>query len=313
MNETFEIFDLNPIEYYYAAQIANQNLLASVRQELKPFETPNSCIIATGSHGKQESFRVSKIEIVLITDEKKDKSEEIKSNLQKFVRGNSKVFELGPGRDLEIKALNEQAPLSFVGGASESVYPDRVLNSYFLGGNIALYQIARRRVLEELSANNTQSRRIRRKMRTQIKDYRKTCRTGIFRRLSVFDPQSATAFYYEDYNNYRNSRLGVKVGPLRLIQRHLDLLAAQIPSEIEIDAIPTTTIERIHFYHALKLLDKPDDISEAYAYFLKAYHQLQRAFEQRPDKIAVVQFDQDEFNQHLAQVVDFSLQHSRPA
>ncbi len=280
-----------PLEYYYATQTANLSLLEEIGKEITHFVPSGMCAVATGSHGKLESYRVSRLEIILIA-----KSEDLLSRhhllaLHDFIVQNPELLELGISDKVDVKALDDEIPFSYVNKNPRIVYPDRLLNSHFLVGDHHIYEQARQRVYNEIRMSNNRGKRIRRYMRSQAKSYRQACRTGFYRKQQVFDVENGIAYYYEGSEDYRFNRLGLKLGFLRLVQRRLDLLSSKVPVDVPISHIPTTTLERMSFFENLGLLSTDKLHHEAYAYFLMKYHQLQKNFESDPTKVSSVQLD----------------------
>ncbi len=291
---------LLPTEYYYSVQVANKALLKDVATNIRHYTPDHVCCVATGSHGKLESYSVSKIEIILIFKSQDDLISYPPNSLNAFIRRNPDLLEFGIEKEVELKNLDSNIPLSYVAQSKELVYPDRLLNAFYLCGDKDLFSKARNRVFNELIDSPWRTR-IYRKMKKQYREYLRACTTGVFRHQQIFDTPLGVTYYYEGASDYRQNRFGFKPAFLRIVQRKLDLLTSQLPNSNE--EIPTSTLKRIEYFTHLGLLPNSDKLSEAYTFFLQEYHKSQKRYEQNPTKLTVTPFDRDKFETHAKNIL----------
>lgn len=251
------------------------------------------CLIVPGSDGKKERHPQSKTEIILLLDQNNPQLE--KEVRKKIVISRSKNPTIGP---LEIKIVGqEKSPLSFFNHSPQRVYPDRVLNSYLLIGDPSLYFKARQQVLEEM-----QTKKVRSKMRNQLRQYKKAIATGQYRGLAVFSEEKGEQYYFENANS-KEIRFGFKIAFLRAVQRKLDLLTINLIKEGKesVDtlakSLPTNTAARIEYLAQRGFLnqDLAPRLQMAYLWFLKNYHQTQETFSKNKHQIAAVPFNKKRF------------------
>ena len=303
--------NLDPVEYYGLLEIVNinyQNLLRGFL-EGKLGNLDEVCLILTGSDGKRERHCQSRTEIIIIGNNQSlvlGTREEI----GKIFGENGVPLESNPSDCLpEGRTLDEN--LSYAYNNRELVYPDRVLHSQFLIGSKEIYQQAILKVLDEIITDG----RIYDHVRRQLNDYKKAFREGDYRGQTIFSWGDGIQ-WYEENKDPKLSRLGFKMGPLRAVQRKLDVITFkalrhddQLKGKIReryVEGGLSNTLVRIEFLSQIGLIpeDLKNKLIEAYYWFLQQYHQAQENYKQtrRPVELA---FDIDLGDYHRGIIEKF--------
>ncbi|MGB9707575.1 MAG: hypothetical protein ACPL1D_02380, partial [Microgenomates group bacterium] len=250
----FDCFNLPPVEYSGLVLVCCQNRRNELRTLLNnviPEELSQKlAVIIIGSDGKEERHPQSKTELVILYQNTED-------DLQKKIK--LALSQLGDPTLLieDFKNISE-GTLSFYNNDPKTIYPDRILNSILVWGDVSIYTKARIKVLLEMTEDSNQGKRIREEIKKQLSAHRQTTKTGRFRNQVVFDN---TYQYYFESDNPKEWRHGFKMGPLRAVQRRLDLLTIEAFKKgkltlDEIESLPTNTVERIDFFVTHGLIDK---------------------------------------------------------
>lgn len=300
--KNFNPFNLPPEEYRGLVITCCQNYRQEIRariEEIFPYELINSlAIISVGSDGKEERHPQSKTELVILCEEK-EMFDQISSLTSKINDQNLHCD--------EIRVINEET-LSFYKNNPQTIYPDRILNSILIWGNPEIYQKARKKVLQEMAENDSRGKKIREEIKTQISTYKKTTKIGKYRNQQVFDDNFQ--YYFED-NDPKKLRFGLKMGPIRAVQRKLDFFTIQGFQKGKIlnpEELPTNTIERIDLLTKIGVLDEnfSQKLKEAYLWFLREYHRIQEVFK-NSDRTQVIHlaFIQNEFEKYREIVLQF--------
>lgn len=308
--QTTLCYNLDPIEYGGLLDCVSQIRKSELRSILKEVEDnwgEEIALILTGSDGKGERHPQSKTEIILLS--KNPNISECVS--QKILDTLSETPEKDSFESIEIKNLGEE-PLSFYEGNPSRVYPDRILGGYYLLGDKEIFNNARRCVVEEMSNPGQLGSKIRREISSQIKAYRKTMRTGVFRQQIVFDPTSGIQFYFEG-PDWKENRMGLKMGPIRATQRKMDLLIAHITSgKIGAEEIakefPSNTSERFSFLSQRGIINTEEEevYRLAYLWFLREYHHIQEIFKRSgKTEIVALPFNKEEFERYILSIEKF--------
>lgn len=199
-------------------------------------------------------------------------------------------IELGDPKDRlpEGRTLNDDTEtLSYAFNDQDLIYPDRVLHSRLLIGSEEIYTQAILKILNEIIDKG----RIYEHIRQQLKGYEKTLEKGIYRDGRVFSWEEGTQ-YYQENEDPKLLRLGFKMGPIRAVQRGLDLITFKALRNNEqlkeriisryIEGGFSNTMKRIEFLIEIGLIPKDlgDKLIEAYYWFLQQYHQIQENYKQ---------------------------------
>jgi len=307
---------LSLIEYYGLVK----NIAENRRQELqilfnlliKKFGDKDWSLILVGSDGKQERHPQSKTEVVLVYKDKQTKDQNADKMAQVIKTLTYQATD--PIEFSEIKVLadkNGENPLSFYNNQPHQCYPDRILNADFLLGDDAVFIQAKRKTLLEAVEEGKLGKTIREELKKQLKVYKKTLTSGQYRHQIVFDENNQ---YYFETDDWRNVRTGFKMGPIRAVQRRLDLLTLNavrcgklIINELVADC-PSNTCERIEFLVKRGVIDQKQEkiIVEAYLWFLREYHRIQELFKNsNRQSLISCQFDEKEFERHRKALIDF--------
>lgn len=172
-----------------------------------------------------------------------------------------------------------------------------------------------RKVLQEMSNDDEIGRKIRKAMKSQLKIYRRTIKQGKYRHLTVFEvgPESGWQYYFEG-DDWSKNIMGFKMGPLRAVQRKLDILTADylrigvFTAEDLAVSLPTNTIERIEFFAQMGQypLGQAESLGLSYLWFLREYHRVQEKFKNSPKyEVVSTKFNSQEFNMNLAIINSF--------
>ncbi len=308
----FDVYNsLSLTEYFGLVRVCCQNW----RQELKdlidnlPATLENKvAFVVVGSDGKEERHSQSKTELVFLYDPLLlYKIDGHPSQFIRFREGSVICNEIRP-----VEADGET--LSFFNNSSQSIFPDRILNSIVVWGSPDIHLRARMQVIREMVGQDERGGRIREALRKQISSYRQTLKNGFYRGLPVF--KDGIQYYYE-CEDPKSLQLGFKMGPLRAVQRRLDILTVQTwqgsianLTEENIYNLPTNTCDRIDFFLSLKLLDEgfASQLKEAYLWFLREYHRAQELYK-NSDRRQVIRlpYKKEDFDNYGEIVYQFSL------
>lgn len=277
-------FALDPLEYAGLVSTVNQSthefysrLFSSDVKLLR-----GECIIVVGSDGKNERHAQSRTEFELILPW--PDNQEVRDHIMRVLYANQKHIhlELGPKKRIEVKVLTDAMPVSYAFGDSQRVYPDRLFNSALILGSVATHLAIREKVLAEMTAPTELGRRIRDKLKDQLSEHCRAIKTGTFRKILNFDPNTGTQFYQEE----EAMQTGFKPAYIRAIQRKFDILTVLAIQKRELDAsdvlgnLSTTTHEKFDFFVQRGLL-KPElaeKTAQAYMWFLQQYHHIQEHY-----------------------------------
>ena len=310
MNETNSCYNLRGFEYGGLLETIGVNWRNELKERLTDalfddelLRGKQYCFITPGSDGKKERHPQSKTELILLLRQKDPQLVgEVEQRMETIRR---EGFVLGP---VETKIVGkEESSLSFFNDLPQRVYPDRVLNSYLLMGDSRLYLEARRQILEEMKGG-----KVRKKMRNQLKQYRKAIETGEYRGLEVFSEEKGEQYYFEN-SDTKQIRFGFKIAFLRAVQRKLDLLTVGLIEEGDKNinmlakSLPANTTERIDYLVKRGLLDQgfASRLQIAYLWFLKNYHKAQETFSKNKHQRAVVPFDKNRFATEKEVIMEF--------
>jgi len=294
-------YNLPLLEYWGLLQTIASNREGEMREKIESKwegrETKGIAFVLTGSDGKRERHPQSSTEMIVLLDESFDR----RSNLE----GLEDDWFLG-----EVKEVGKEV-LSFYKGDVRFVYPDRILGGLFLFGDEGLWLKVRKNVVKEMVAEGELGRKIRDQIKEQTRVYRRTLETGIYRGLEVFD--SGRQFYFES-KDWKNNRMGFKMGPIRAVQRRMDWWVVQLirNQKLEVEEVvksfPSNTVERIRFFEDKKFMNNnmARSLTEAYLWFLREYHKVQEVFKNSAkDKVVEVGFNFAEFAFQKQRVFDF--------
>ena len=304
------VYSLPPLEYLGLVEIINENTVKNYRDILGSLTLGGEeCIVMVGSDGKKERHSQSKTEVVLIQGERAiyDSAEAITYALA--VKNYPITYQLNPSGNIEAKNLNEFIPISFAYQDRNRVYPDRILNSTFIAGNREIATKARESVLKEMSADNPESRRIRRKMEDQLRSYKSSAKTGIVRNSIVFSLEKGEQYYTEK----ETLIFGFKLPFLRTVQRKLDIQTARLIRKINLDIknlaseLPVRTVDRLQFFSDLGIISQEftEEICISYSWFLREYHKTQETYKNNRAHVAIG-FNRKEFETHSRTILAFS-------
>ncbi|OGG10005.1 hypothetical protein A2154_05135 [Candidatus Gottesmanbacteria bacterium RBG_16_43_7] len=297
----FDPFQLPPVDYLGMVECACQSTHEGYSQALNcGIRMGGSrCLIVVGSDGKLERHSQSKSEFVLVSRQIVPQSllDGIYDTLSKF---EGVHFEKNTSYGIEIKILEGTSPFSYANHESATVYPDRILNSAFITGDVTAYAHARMRVLREITASDSLGQRIRDHMYEQLKQYKRAILTREFRHIPLFSLTDHQQFYSEGVSLC----FGFKIPFLRSVQRYIDIATTRLIRRGLISIhdcvdMPTSTYDRLIFLHRSGYL--PSDIAAnagyAYGWFLREYHRAQELFK-RSSLPTATSFDPDEFNEY---------------
>jgi len=311
--ERFSCYDnLPPKEYTYLLQVIALNRREKIKGLFMPFveqlKTKEWTFILTGSDGKEERHPQSITEIILLY---KNSDLNIGPQITIF------LDQLGEDIILDEERKVSDSSLSFYKGILEKqfCYPDRILDAAFLLGDPNLFIEAKRQVLQEMIDNP----KVKEAMKDQLRTYRQTLERGIYRGQVVFDERQQ---YYYESNNFSETRMGFKMGPIRAVQRALDLLILESikNNDLSIEEVasncPSNTCERIEFLMKKGLIDSNlgDRLIKAYSWFLREYHRIQEMYKESDRKsIISYPFNLNDFNRHKKTILDLLNLHPKLA
>jgi len=305
-------YQLKPNEYAGLVETVNDNMLALYRAHLASLSfPPDACIVAVGSDGKCERHEQSRSEFRILHTTGTVNASSLSRDIIDLLYPQN--IQLDPAGRVETVSLTGDAPISYAFGNPNLLYPDRTLNARFVIGNPETFSRARTRVLAEMTADHDAGRRIRKRMKDQLSDYRKAA-MGVFRGVRTFVADEATGRYVQFYNEDPSEyAVGFKSSMLRAVQRKLDLLTGHgirergwhIPELAA--AIPTATIERIDFMAQRGLITPETNavLTEAYAWFLQQYHRAQHQYKKTRTCVGVP-FPPKRFAQHRTVILRFT-------
>jgi hypothetical protein len=300
---------LDPLEYVGLVKAINDGTQERYSQLLQDIPLPNdACIITVGSDGKHERHAQSQSEFVLIITN--PDNGEIRDKAMKTILQHQDELhpDLRPYGSIEVKVIHSPMPCSYTYNEISRIYPDRYLNSNLIVGNEQTYLQIREKVLSEIADPSDLGRRIREKMKDQLRDYQKTIDSGIFRGITNFDPEHAIQWY----NEPAPTQLGFKSAYIRSVQRKFDIVIAQkIKSEqLEIPdtarSLPSATIDKFDFFAQREFLstDVAEKTAEAYAWFLQQYHHIQEHYK-NTHQSTTLQSNQSDFTQYSQIIKSF--------
>ena len=289
------------------AENRRQELQVLFNPLIEKFGSKGWSLILVGSDGKQERHPQSKTEVVLLFKKKDHKADEMVRELKTLTSQSPDPIEF-----TEIKVLeDEQSPLSFYNGQPNQCFPDRVLNASFLLGEDDIFIQSRRQVLSEMSEESELGKKVRKELKEQLTSYKNALISGQYRGQIIFDENNQ---YYFETDDWKRARMGFKMGPLRAVQRKLDILTLNAIKQgnLTIDDVaencPSNTCERIDFLAKKGILDENqvEIIIEAYLWFLREYHRAQELFKDSSrQEVISCSFYQEEFKQYRQVLLDF--------
>lgn len=332
--------EATPREYWNTIKELNKFELREMSRDFAgvPIDPRTTCIVVVGSDGKLERHAQSRTEIVVLhrpsskSTQERDAIEIPKKIVDWYNRAHPKEgeryeesFDLSLGDVPEIKILDDvQLPLAYflppLMEGPPTIFPDRVLNTVILTPQASkVYFDARTQVLLEMTSFDHSAGGIRRKMKQQLKEYRRAAQTGRYRGRSVFSVDDGVL--KETYDEVPDSRAaGFKVPFLRTVQRYMDLLTTRLVLDSSLDlntvvcGLPMSTIDRLKFFRKHNLFpegnptEKIDGVIDAYAWFLQAYHFVQEIYKHTRN-VAEISFSGEQvvdFERFRNSVLDFS-------
>jgi len=288
------------------AENRRQELQVLFNPLIEKFGSKGWSLILVGSDGKQERHPQSKTEIVLLCKDSRSKGIMTKVITDLISQSTD------PVEFTEIKVLEDKkSPLSFYNGQPNQCFPDRVLNASFLLGDDDIFIQSRKQVLSEMSEESELGRKIREELKKQLTSYKKALSSGQYRGQFIFDENNQ---YYFETDDWKKARMGFKMGPLRAVQRKLDILTLNAIKQgnLTIDDVakncPSNTCERIDFLTKKGILDENQVgiIIEAYLWFLREYHRAQELFKDSSrQEVISCSFNQEEFKRYRQVLLDF--------
>lgn len=272
------IYDLDPNTYLNVITEQNRAWHDTLRG-LLGFIDPYSpyALAVVGSDGRFERHEKRGTDIIVIADSANEYPD---WDLRTYLGEYGFMLE---DRDLNIYDLSSNARLSVVQGLRNAkAFPDYLLNSDHIAGDIRLWTTARERVLNELQDPKLY-KDIRERNR---KEYAKAARTGIYAGVPVFNVADGLQFYQDE--GTAKLQLGFKVPFLRLVQSWLDLKTTDYLKHFEFDPnliqtlsrhMPTSTSDRLCFLgqHG-GIGERWEDVYQAYGWFLREYHYAQEQY-----------------------------------
>jgi len=294
--------EFEPWEYFGLLAVTNENHQKMLREGLREFGAgmpDDVAIITVGSDGKMERHAQSKTELVLISG--RDYGVELRQSFREYCGSYL------PADDIEYAydglpgyfCLDSNTPFSYVYGDRRLVYPDFVLNSQLIIGDDAIWILARQRVLDEFTESHL-GKSVKGVVRKQLTHHRKVMREGGDNAGVCWSLSEDLQFYDEEKHVF-----GFKSGPIRAVQRKMDLLTlSAVP--LQADDLPTKTVDRIAYFSHMGLIDPQlgEDLAVAYLWFLQKYHQVQEVYKMTRQP-ASHQFCQEDFTRHIGDVWRF--------
>lgn len=309
-------------EYWIFLKYLNQQYIDQAQRLLSSAPiTGDQCLVLLGSDGKRERHAQSKTDLAIV-QRSKTPGNLTPSGLmdwfdQTHIENFKDVFDLQLHDEPEVKEIgnpdlyiSDAYPYIYQ-GVNRRIYPDRALNTVFVLGNEDVFVEARRQVLNEMTANHKRSGTIRRELVKQLKSYRKTMETGLYRDRPTFTVEPPVQFYDEDLEVYST---GFKIGFLRTVQRFLDVATivgireGYFTIDEAVTELPTSCPERIQ-YLASKGLFTDEILTErsidAYLWFLQQYHFAQEQYKNERTPIALP-FSQEDFTAYAGILEEFT-------
>lgn len=303
-----DVYELDPNTYLNLITEQNRAWHDTLRG-LLGFIDPYSpyALAVVGSDGRFERHEKQGTDIIVLADSADSYPDwDLRTYLGEY------GFKL-EDREPNIYDLSSNTQLSVVQGLRNAkAFPDYILNSDHVAGDIRLWTTARERVLYELQ-DSKMYKDIRERNR---KEYAKAARTGIYGGVPVFNLYEGVQFYQEEENT--RFQLGFKVPFLRLVQSWLDLKTTDYLRYFEFDPklvqtlskhMPTSTSDRLSFLgqHG-GIGDRWEDIYQAYGWFLREYHYAQEQY--TAQGCSESPFNTDEFAYYNAVLLSECVYHS---
>lgn len=307
-NKKFCVYDLPPDEYAACVQESNEWFLKDCRRSLARVHlASDQAIIVVGSDGKKEAESQSATEFVLLGFHPSpsfdmDAIEKALSPVNIKSRPN---FRSG----FEIRKVDGGGLLSCYNNDPGKVFPDRILNATLATGNQITYLEARHRLIDEISGMGDESKRIRDKMADQLRQHKKAIQTGVWWGKTIFNAETSTQFYDE---SEPVGTFGFKHSHLRAVQVGLNLFTARLINRGKLDSLdvavslPQSTSDKFDYFKKLKLIEPGavDKTRDAYLWFLREYHRVQRLYRDNGSPVALV-YKRKEFEMHSAVITEF--------
>jgi len=275
--------ELNPLEYAGLVKVINGVTQDSYSRILKETHlSRDACLITVGSDGKHERHAQSQTEFVLVINTHDNGS--VKEKVMKTILSHPEELrpDMRPYGSIEVKIIHSDTPCSYVYNEISHIYPDRYLNSSLIGGNKQTFFKLREKVLNEMTDASDLGKRIRGKMKDQLRDYEKATDSGIFRGVINFDHVHGIQYYSE----VPPLQTGFKSAFIRGVQRKFDILTAKkirasqlTPSDTAAN-LPSATIDKFEFFQQRGFIPAAmaTETAEAYAWFLQQYHHIQEHY-----------------------------------
>ena len=307
--ELFKPFlGLSPLEYYgLVKDVINVNTINDIARLLETIELPKGVVVATvGSDGKLERHAQSKTELIVLQKSSElQGAERIREFFEEVHFG--ELFDTGPDDQIDVKNLDAGIPLSYAFNDSDTIFPDRTLNMLPVyptdPENMEVFLQAREMTLIEMS----QDKRIKSRLKNQLREYRRAMRTGEYRNMPLFDTEKSEQYYSEAWPAYAT---GFKVPFLRPVQRKLDILTLNLEGKKDWSEVarelPTSTLDRIDYLsaHSIVPVHEATAANEAYAWFLQEYHCIQEAYKQSGETMTL-EYDRSAFEAYQRSIENF--------
>lgn len=309
-------------EYWIFLKYLNQQYIDSARTLLKTAPvTQDQCLVLLGSDGKKERHAQSKTDLAIIQRAGSDSCLTPAGLMEWFdgthIENFVDIFDLQLHEEPEVKEvgnpdlyLSDAYPYKYT-GVNRRIYPDRALNTVFILGNEAVHLEARGQVLKEMTENHKRSRTIRRELVKQLKSYRKTMETGLYRDRPTFTVMPPVQYYDEDLEVYST---GFKIGFLRTVQRFLDVATVVgiregfFTIDEAVEDLPTSCPEKIQFLAGRGLFPdgmQTENAIDAYLWFLQQYHFAQELYKNERTPIALP-FNVEDFSAYAGILEKFT-------
>jgi|GEM_PF-5212981 len=302
--------DLSPHKYSQLLENINsvrRDDLTNLLQQIMDTPPKDLCAVVVGSDGKQERHAQSRTEMVFISQEHYPHIQQVLRELLAPYQGSHHLefdYHGLPG----YWWMGQESPFAYQYQLPDKIYPGFILNSIPIFGFNDTFYAMRKRVFQELCGPIPIARKINHAMRKQLKEHRRTIKTGKSGTKTYFNQEDGTIFYDD-----RNHVLGLKGSFIRGIQRavglHVVKLVNDDPSIITdlVKSFPSRTIDRIAFLHSVGAIPESmrDTTIEAYNWSLQMHHVIQEMFKNEGEsKEVTMQCDIS----HLHQNQDLALQ-----
>jgi hypothetical protein len=306
-----ETFQMQPLDYIQYVKDLNVKYTEEIQEKLDPiynFVNENDCCVTlTGSDGKSERHPQSNHEIEFLVHEGVDRVKFIGDIFDRYKQSSMGDFPAefrGYEKDPTVRVIGVDT-LSYAYNNRDAVYPDRILNSKKILGSDQTYVEARNQLLHEFSLTSEDSKRIHDRVKSQLYDYKKSLKTGVYRDIVVFDVNAGLQIYDESNGGLC---FGFKIPVLRTVQRKLDSLTIKYirDNESRIDLndlcgtlateLPSNTCDRFDMF-AIYLGIDPKTVESwkyAYAWSQREYHKIQEKYKSKRTTVRT-KFDKDEF------------------